>query len=115
LNRTHSAPTIQCVTVRRVLLNPLWMLLLLPAYVGWRLLSALSVGPTGVGGGLVLLIALCVVIPISVRSHPIRNPTLKDLLAWVEEVAALICWIASEECSFTTAAVFDVSGGRATY
>ncbi|MES0212120.1 SDR family oxidoreductase [Mesorhizobium sp. M0028] len=33
----------------------------------------------------------------------------------VEEVAALICWIASEECSFTTAAVFDVSGGRATY
>ncbi|MER9964104.1 SDR family oxidoreductase [Mesorhizobium sp. M0045] len=33
----------------------------------------------------------------------------------VGEVAALICWIASEECSFTTAAVFDVSGGRATY
>ena len=33
----------------------------------------------------------------------------------VEEVAALITWIASEECSFTTAAVFDVSGGRATY
>ncbi|SJM28652.1 SDR family NAD(P)-dependent oxidoreductase [Mesorhizobium delmotii] len=33
----------------------------------------------------------------------------------VEEVAALISWIASEECSFTTAAVFDISGGRATY
>lgn len=33
----------------------------------------------------------------------------------VGEVAALICWITSEECSFTTAAVFDVSGGRATY
>ncbi|MBZ9854857.1 SDR family oxidoreductase [Mesorhizobium sp. CA13] len=33
----------------------------------------------------------------------------------VDEVAALICWIASEECSFTTAAVFDASGGRATY
>jgi 2-dehydro-3-deoxy-L-rhamnonate dehydrogenase (NAD+) len=33
----------------------------------------------------------------------------------VEEVAALICWIASEECSFTTASVFDISGGRATY
>ncbi|TIX70231.1 MAG: SDR family oxidoreductase, partial [Mesorhizobium sp.] len=30
----------------------------------------------------------------------------------VAEVAALISWIASEECSFTTAAVFDVSGGR---
>lgn len=31
------------------------------------------------------------------------------------EVAALICWLASEECSFSTGAVFDVSGGRATY
>ena len=33
----------------------------------------------------------------------------------VEEIAALVCWLASEECSFTTGAVFDVSGGRATY
>jgi 3-oxoacyl-[acyl-carrier protein] reductase len=33
----------------------------------------------------------------------------------VAEVAALICWLASEECSFSTGAVFDVSGGRATY
>jgi NAD(P)-dependent dehydrogenase (short-subunit alcohol dehydrogenase family) len=33
----------------------------------------------------------------------------------VEEVVALACWLASDECSFTTAAVFDVSGGRATY
>jgi NAD(P)-dependent dehydrogenase (short-subunit alcohol dehydrogenase family) len=31
------------------------------------------------------------------------------------EIAALICWLASEECSFATGAVFDVSGGRATY
>lgn len=33
----------------------------------------------------------------------------------VEEVVALICWLASEECSFTTGGVFDASGGRATY
>jgi 2-dehydro-3-deoxy-L-rhamnonate dehydrogenase (NAD+) len=33
----------------------------------------------------------------------------------VEEVTALICWLASDECSFTTGGVFDVSGGRATY
>ena len=33
----------------------------------------------------------------------------------IEEVAALICWLASDECSFTTGGVFDVSGGRATY
>jgi len=33
----------------------------------------------------------------------------------VEEVAAMICWLASDEASFSTGAVFDVSGGRATY
>jgi len=33
----------------------------------------------------------------------------------VEEVAALVCWLASAEASFSTAAVFDCSGGRATY
>ncbi|MBN9138959.1 SDR family NAD(P)-dependent oxidoreductase [Phyllobacterium sp.] len=33
----------------------------------------------------------------------------------VDELASLISWIASEECSFTTGAVFDISGGRATY
>lgn len=32
-----------------------------------------------------------------------------------EEVAAMITWLASEECSFTTGAAFDLSGGRATY
>ncbi len=32
-----------------------------------------------------------------------------------EEAAALVAWLCSEECSFTTAAVFDLSGGRATY
>jgi len=31
------------------------------------------------------------------------------------EIAATICWLASEECSFATGAVFDLSGGRATY
>jgi 3-oxoacyl-[acyl-carrier protein] reductase len=31
------------------------------------------------------------------------------------EIAALVGWLASEDCSFTTGAVFDVSGGRATY
>jgi 3-oxoacyl-[acyl-carrier protein] reductase len=33
----------------------------------------------------------------------------------VDEVAAMICWLASDEASFSTGAVFDVSGGRATY
>jgi 3-oxoacyl-[acyl-carrier protein] reductase len=33
----------------------------------------------------------------------------------VEEIAALVAWLATEECSFSTGAVFDVSGGRAVY
>jgi 3-oxoacyl-[acyl-carrier protein] reductase len=33
----------------------------------------------------------------------------------VEEIASLAAWCASAECSFTTGAVFDISGGRATY
>jgi 2-dehydro-3-deoxy-L-rhamnonate dehydrogenase (NAD+) len=33
----------------------------------------------------------------------------------IEEIAALVCWLASEECSFSTGGVFDISGGRATY
>jgi 3-oxoacyl-[acyl-carrier protein] reductase len=33
----------------------------------------------------------------------------------IEEAAALVAWLCSEECSFTTGAVFDLSGGRATY
>ena len=33
----------------------------------------------------------------------------------VEEIAAMVAWLASEDCSFTTGGVFDISGGRATY
>jgi NAD(P)-dependent dehydrogenase (short-subunit alcohol dehydrogenase family) len=31
------------------------------------------------------------------------------------EAAALIAWLASEDCSFSTGAVYDLSGGRATW
>jgi NAD(P)-dependent dehydrogenase (short-subunit alcohol dehydrogenase family) len=33
----------------------------------------------------------------------------------VEEIAAMVAWLATEECSFSTGAVFDLSGGRAVY
>ena len=33
----------------------------------------------------------------------------------VDEIASMVAWLASEECSFSTGAVFDVSGGRAVY
>ncbi len=36
-------------------------------------------------------------------------------LGEIDEVTALICWLLSAECSFSTAATFDISGGRTTY
>ena len=36
-------------------------------------------------------------------------------LVTVDEVAALVAWLCTEDCSFSTGAVFDISGGRATY
>jgi 3-oxoacyl-[acyl-carrier protein] reductase len=33
----------------------------------------------------------------------------------VDEIAALVAWLSSEECSFTTGGVFDITGGRSTY
>jgi 2-dehydro-3-deoxy-L-rhamnonate dehydrogenase (NAD+) len=33
----------------------------------------------------------------------------------VQEIAAMVAWLSSEDCSFSTGAVFDISGGRATY
>ena len=44
-----------------------------------------------------------------------RSKIPMDRFGEVEEAGALIAWLASRECSFSTAAVFDLSGGRATY
>ena len=71
------------MTVRRLFLNPVWLLLSLPGYIGWRLLSALSMGPAGICTGILLLIACCVVIPLSVRNRTLRNPALQHVLTWV--------------------------------
>jgi 3-oxoacyl-[acyl-carrier protein] reductase len=32
-----------------------------------------------------------------------------------DEIAAMVAWLCTEDCSFTTGGVFDLSGGRATY
>ena len=39
----------------------------------------------------------------------------KGRLVEVEEIANMVAWLASKDCSFTTGGVFDISGGRATY
>jgi 2-dehydro-3-deoxy-L-rhamnonate dehydrogenase (NAD+) len=45
----------------------------------------------------------------------VRAKIPMNRLGRLEEVAALVCWLASDDCSFNTGAVFDLSGGRATY
>ena len=44
-----------------------------------------------------------------------RSKIPMERFGTVEEAASLICWLASRECSFSTGAVYDLSGGRATY
>jgi 3-oxoacyl-[acyl-carrier protein] reductase len=44
-----------------------------------------------------------------------RSKIPMDRFVQVEEIAELVCWLGSEACSFSTGAVFDISGGRATY
>lgn len=71
------------MTVRRLFLNPFWLILSLPVYIGWRLLSALSIGPVGVGLGILVLAGACVVIPMAVRTRSFRNQDLADLFSWI--------------------------------
>jgi 3-oxoacyl-[acyl-carrier protein] reductase len=44
-----------------------------------------------------------------------RSRIPMDRFGRTEEAAAMVAWLCSEDCSFSTAAVFDLSGGRATY
>ena len=66
------------------------------------------------------------VTPAAVRT-PIFDQMTQEQIDWmlskiplgrfgeIDEIASLVCWLASEECSFSTGGVFDISGGRATY
>jgi predicted MPP superfamily phosphohydrolase len=71
------------MTVRRLIFNPFWLILSLPVYIGWRLLSALSISPFGVGLGVAVLLIACVLIPLAVRPRGMRNQRLADLFSWV--------------------------------
>jgi 2-dehydro-3-deoxy-L-rhamnonate dehydrogenase (NAD+) len=51
--------------------------------------------------------------PEAVQAMVAASPMKR--LGTVDEVAELVLWLCSDACSFSTGAVFDVSGGRATY
>jgi predicted MPP superfamily phosphohydrolase len=71
------------MTVRRRFLHPLWLLISLPGYIGWRLLPALAVGPAATVLGVAILFAACALIPLSVRTRSMRNRRLADRVAWL--------------------------------
>jgi uncharacterized protein len=71
------------MTVRRLILHPLWLFLSLPGYIGWRLLSGLSLGPVEIAVGIGLLIGCCLFIPFSMRTRALQNRKLADRIAWV--------------------------------
>jgi uncharacterized protein len=52
---------------RRRLLHPLWLILLLPLYVGWRLIPPLALGPVGTLAAALLIAAACLAVPFSMR------------------------------------------------
>ena len=83
LELSPGRPQLGQVTSRRAFFNPLWLILILPVYIGWRLLPALSIGPVGVCAGISLLFTCCVAIPLAARSRSIRNAKFADLLAWI--------------------------------
>jgi 2-dehydro-3-deoxy-L-rhamnonate dehydrogenase (NAD+) len=66
------------------------------------------------------------VTPAEIDTPILGRPPQPELERWLSripmarlgqprEVAALVAWLVSEECSFSTGAVFDISGGRSTY
>jgi predicted MPP superfamily phosphohydrolase len=68
--------------VRRPFLNPLWLMLSLPGYVGWRLLPPMTTGPIGAGAGILVLIGACVLIPRAVRTQARPGDWFATALIW---------------------------------
>jgi 2-dehydro-3-deoxy-L-rhamnonate dehydrogenase (NAD+) len=67
------------------------------------------IAPGGVGGTNIATQERRELAPDKARGHPIGR------LAVPAEVAALVAWLCSDQMTFSTGAVFDISGGRATY
>ena len=70
--------------VRRIFLS---LMILLPVYVGWRLLSAFDTPMWGVALSVAALIAVCTLLPMLVRTRAIREPAWADRLSWLGSTA----------------------------
>ena len=70
--------------MRRIFLS---LMILLPVYVGWRLLSAFDTPMWGVALSVAALIAVCTLLPMLVRTRAIREPAWADRLSWLGSTA----------------------------
>ena len=75
------------MSTRRLFLHPLWLILSLPCYVGWRLIPALADSPGGRAAGFLALLAACVLVPFSVNTRAMQNRRWADRIAWVGLIA----------------------------
>jgi predicted MPP superfamily phosphohydrolase len=71
------------MTIRRRFLHPIWLLVSLPCYIGWRLLPPLTPNLASMLAGVAILLAACVLIPLSVGTRTMRNRRFADMVAWV--------------------------------
>ena len=71
------------MSARRRFLHPIWLIVSLPGYIGWRLLPALATGPVTLLIGVVALLAACAIIPFSVGLRSMTDRRLADRIAWV--------------------------------
>ena len=57
------------------------------------------------------------IVPLFGNPHfeVLRHDVTMPLFVEVDEIAAMVAWLSSEDCSFSTGATFDITGGRATY
>ena len=73
--------------MRRLFLSPAWLILSIPIYLGWRLLSAFHLGPAGTIAGLGGLLGVCVLIRLSFAARRMQDRATADRLSWAGLIA----------------------------
>jgi predicted MPP superfamily phosphohydrolase len=71
------------MNVRRRFLHPIWLMVSLPGYIGWRILPAITHGALGLVLGLTALAGACALIPAAVSARSMKNRSAADRIAWV--------------------------------
>ena len=74
-----------------------------------------AVAPGGVGGTAIVGAAGTSGTDAAQQRNAVTTGTPMGRLAVPDEIAALVSWLCSPECSYSTGAVYDISGGRASY